>query len=91
MDAEMKVPTMEKVVEKKVYEDNKRDYASKGLAGTALGLGIGGLGLLLCSMEECQLLAVVLCLVVSVPMACLRTSTSTQLLQQPMSLQPCLY
>ena len=37
MDAEMKVPTMEKVVEKKVYEDNKRDYASKGLAGTALG------------------------------------------------------
>lgn len=47
MDAEMKVPTMEKVVEKKVYEDNKRDYASKGLAGTALGLGIGGLALAL--------------------------------------------
>lgn len=47
MDAEMKTPTAEKVVEKKVYEDGckKQEYASKGLAGTALGLGIGGLAL----------------------------------------------
>lgn len=47
MDAEMKTPTTEKVVEKKVYEDGskKQEYASKGLAGTALGLGIGGLAL----------------------------------------------
>lgn len=48
MDAEMKSPMTEKIVEKKVYEDDcKRDYASKGLAGTALGLGIGGLALAL--------------------------------------------
>lgn len=33
------------IVEKKVYEDGKKEYASKGLAGTALGLGIGGLAL----------------------------------------------
>lgn len=33
--------TNEKVIEKKVYEDDNRkhDYASKGVAGTALGLG----------------------------------------------------
>lgn len=39
--------TNEKVIEKKVYEDDNRkhEYASKGLAGTALGLGIGGLAL----------------------------------------------
>lgn len=36
------------IVEKKVYEDGKKEYASKGVAGTALGLGIAGtaLGLL---------------------------------------------
>lgn len=46
MDAEMKSPLTEKIVEKKVYEDDgKKEYASKGLAGTALGLGIGGLAL----------------------------------------------
>lgn len=45
MDAEVKSPMNEKIVEKKVYEDGKREYASKGLAGTALGLGIGGLAL----------------------------------------------
>lgn len=34
------------IVEKKIYEDGKKhDYASKGLAGTALGIGIGGLAL----------------------------------------------
>lgn len=27
-----------KVVEKKIYEDGKKEYASKGLAGTALGI-----------------------------------------------------
>lgn len=36
-----------KVVEKKIYEDGKNEYASKGLAGTALGIGIGGLALAL--------------------------------------------
>lgn len=36
-----------KVVEKKIYEDSKKEYASKGLAGTALGIGIGGLALAL--------------------------------------------
>jgi hypothetical protein len=36
-----------KVVEKKIYEDGKKKYASKGLAGTALGIGIGGLALAL--------------------------------------------
>lgn len=32
----------EKVIEKKVYEDGKKhdEYASKGIAGTGLGLGI---------------------------------------------------
>lgn len=47
MDAEMKSPATEKVVEKKVYDDGckKQEYASKGLAGTALGIGIGGLAL----------------------------------------------
>lgn len=38
-----------KVVEKKIYEDGKKEYASKGLAGTALGIGIGGLALALLS------------------------------------------
>lgn len=42
--------TNEKVIEKKVYEDDNRkhEYASKGVAGTGLGLGIAGtaLGLL---------------------------------------------
>lgn len=42
--------TNEKVVEKKVYEEGKKhdEYASKGVAGTGLGLGIAGtaLGLL---------------------------------------------
>ena len=37
--------TNEKVVEKKVYEEKKNDYASKGVAGTALGLGIAGTAL----------------------------------------------
>ena len=34
----------EKVIKEKeiVHEDEKKDYASKGLAGTALGIGIGG-------------------------------------------------
>ena len=36
-----------KVVEKKIYEDGKKEYASKGLAGTALWIGIGGLALAL--------------------------------------------
>ena len=38
-----------KVVEKKIYEEGKKhdEYASKGLAGTALGIGIGGLALAL--------------------------------------------
>lgn len=36
-----------KVVEKKIYKDGKKEYASKGLAGTALGIGIGGLALAL--------------------------------------------
>lgn len=36
-----------KIVEKKVYEEGKKEYASKGLAGTALGIGIGGLALAL--------------------------------------------
>ena len=35
-----------KVVEKKIYEDGKKtEYASKGVAGTALGLGIAGTAL----------------------------------------------
>ena len=35
-----------KVVETKIYEDGKKhDYASKGVAGTALGLGIAGTAL----------------------------------------------
>lgn len=42
--------TNEKVIEKKVYEEGKKhdEYASKGVAGTGLGLGIAGtaLGLL---------------------------------------------
>ena len=39
--------TNEKVIEKKIYEDDNRkhEYASKGVAGTALGIGIGGLAL----------------------------------------------
>ena len=36
-----------KIVEKKVYEEGKKEYASKGLAGAALGIGIGGLALAL--------------------------------------------
>lgn len=36
------------IIEKKVYESGKEhDYASKGVAGTALGIGIGGLALAL--------------------------------------------
>lgn len=37
----------ERIIEKKVYEDDnkKHDYASKGVAGTALGLGIAGTAL----------------------------------------------
>lgn len=42
--------TNEKIIEKKVYEEGKKhdEYASKGVAGTGLGLGIAGtaLGLL---------------------------------------------
>lgn len=36
--------TNEKVIEKKeiVHEEGKKEYASKGMAGTALGFGIGG-------------------------------------------------
>lgn len=30
------------IIEKKVYEDGKKEYASKGVAGTGLGLGIAG-------------------------------------------------
>lgn len=39
--------TNEKIVEKKVYEEGKQkeEYASKGVAGTALGLGIAGTAL----------------------------------------------
>lgn len=33
------------IIEKKVYEDGKKEYASKGVAGTALGLGIAGTAL----------------------------------------------
>lgn len=33
------------IVEKKVYEHGKEEYASKGIAGTALGLGIAGTAL----------------------------------------------
>lgn len=40
MEAEKK-----EIVEKKVYEEGKKEYASKGLAGSALGIGIGGLAL----------------------------------------------
>lgn len=40
MDAEKK-----EIVEKKVYEEGRKEYASKGIAGTALGIGIGGLAL----------------------------------------------
>ena len=36
-----------KVVEKKIYEEGKKEYASKGMAGAALGIGIGGLALAL--------------------------------------------
>ena len=41
--------TNEKVIKEKevIHEDHKKEYASKGLAGTALGLGIGGLALAL--------------------------------------------
>ena len=39
--------TNAKVVEKKIYEDGKKEYASKGLAGTALGIGIGDMALAL--------------------------------------------
>lgn len=35
----------EHIVEKKIYEDGKKEYASKGVAGTALGLGIAGTAL----------------------------------------------
>lgn len=38
--------TNEKVVEKRIYEnDEKKEYASKGVAGTGLGLGIAGTAL----------------------------------------------
>lgn len=33
------------IVEKKVYEDGKKEYASKGVDGTALGFGIAGTAL----------------------------------------------
>lgn len=33
------------IVEKKIYEDGKKEYASKGVGGTALGLGIAGTAL----------------------------------------------
>ena len=36
-----------KIVEKKIYEEGKKEYASKGMAGAALGIGIGGLALAL--------------------------------------------
>lgn len=39
--------TNKEIIEKKVYEDGKHEYASKGVAGTALGIGIGGLALAL--------------------------------------------
>lgn len=41
--------TTEKIVKEKevVYEDHKKEYASKGIAGTALGLGIAGTALAL--------------------------------------------
>lgn len=37
--------TKDHIVEKKIYEDGKKEYASKGVAGTALGLGIAGTAL----------------------------------------------
>lgn len=40
MEAEKK-----EIIEKKVYEDGKKDYASKGVANTALGFGIAGAAL----------------------------------------------
>ena len=40
MDTEKK-----EIVEKKVYEDGKKEYASKSMAGTALGFGIAGTAL----------------------------------------------
>ena len=44
--------TNEKVIEKKIYEDDNRkhEYASKGVAGTGLGLGIAGTALGLLSL-----------------------------------------
>lgn len=45
MDAEKK-----EIVEKKVYEEGKKEYASKGVAGTGLGLGIAGTALGLMSL-----------------------------------------
>ena len=35
----------DQIVEKKIYEDGKKEYASKGVGGTALGLGIAGTAL----------------------------------------------
>ena len=40
MDTEKK-----EIVEKRVYEDGKKEYASKSMAGTALGFGIAGTAL----------------------------------------------
>lgn len=41
--------TNKEIIEKKVYEsgEHNKEYASKGVAGTALGIGIGGLALAL--------------------------------------------
>lgn len=35
----------DRIVEKKVYEEGKKEYASRGVGGTALGLGIAGTAL----------------------------------------------
>lgn len=44
--------TNEKIIEKKVYEEGKKhdEYASKGVAGTGLGLGIAGTALRLLAL-----------------------------------------
>ena len=54
------------IVEKKIYEDGKKEYASKGVAGTALGLGIAGTALGL-------VVAVARCSALLVEATCLRT------------------
>lgn len=49
----MEVVEKKEMVHKDVYESGEKEYASKGVAGTGLGLGIAGtaLGLLLLAEE----------------------------------------